>query len=339
MTSIRFTDLELRRPARGDSGFHLGPLSLSLPSGTRTALVGPSGCGKTTLLRLLAGLMSATAGTVTLDAQVATDGGKLLLPPQARGIGFVFQDGALWPHLDAVGHLRFADPQLTRDAAIAALARVGLQGKERRKPGELSGGERQRLALARALVGSPRLLLLDEPLHSVDVHLRAELAMLIRSLAEERGLTLVLVTHDRHEALAIADHVVVLRDGQLVEEGASSDLVQNPRTAFAAAFLAGATCLPCSPTGDGSLQTPFGRFAHAGDAPVLLAVLPADAVISDTGPALGRVLHVVPAAGGNIATVQIGNMTVAVVADSTVRPGADVRLHLRGAPRLLPETL
>ncbi|MCB9885484.1 MAG: ABC transporter ATP-binding protein [Planctomycetes bacterium] len=339
MTSIRFTDLELQRPARGGSGFHLGPLSLELPSGTRTALVGPSGCGKTTLLRLLAGLQTATAGQVWLDDQLATEGSVLLTPPQARGVGFVFQDGGLWPHLDATAHLRFADPQLTRDDAVAALARVGLQGKERRKPGELSGGERQRLALARALVGAPRLLLLDEPLHSVDVHLRAELAMLIRGLAEERGLTLVLVTHDRHEALAVADHVVVLREGQLVEEGAASALLQHPRTAFAASFLAGATCLPCTRNGDGTVETPFGAFACAGDAAVQLAVLPADAAISDTGPAVGRVLQIVPAAGGLVATVQVGAMTVQVVADSALRPGAEVRLALRGQPRLLPESL
>ena len=339
MTAIRFERLELQRPERGGAGFHLGPVTLALPQGVRTALVGPSGCGKTTLLRLLAGLQTATGGQVLLDERVATDGARLLTPPQARGVGFVFQDGALWPHLDAVGHLRFADPQLSRAMAIEALARVGLQGKERRRPGELSGGERQRLALARALVGSPQMLLLDEPLHSVDVHLRAELAMLIRSLAEERGLTLVLVTHDRHEALAIADHVVVLRHGQLVEQGPASELLSNPATAFAASFLAGATCLPCSRIDGGRVQTPLGTFDHAGDGAVQLAVLPGDTRIDETGPAVGRVLHIVPAATGTTATVQVGAMTLQVAASPALRPGAEVRLALRGAPRLLPETL
>ncbi len=332
MTAIALHDLELRRPG----GFRLGPLSLDLPSGTRTALVGPSGCGKTTLLRLCAGLEVADRGTVHLGGELATDGRRLLLPPVARGIGFVFQDGALWPHLDAAAHLRFADPTLEPAAAAAALARVGLGGMERRRPAELSGGERQRLALARALAGRPRLLLLDEPLHSVDVHLRAELALLIRSLAEEHSLTLVLVTHDRHEALAMAEHVAVLRNGRLVEQGLAADLLQAPRTAFAAAFLAGASCLPCEPAGDGRVRTAFGTFAHANGRPVQLAVLPGDAALDPAGPAAGRVLAVMPSASGALATVQVDNHALQVHAASALRPGETVRLRLVHAPRLLP---
>src|SRR5690606_14129291 len=124
------------------------------------------------------------------------------------------------------------------------LERVGLSGFERRKPGTLSGGEAQRLALARALAPAPDVLLLDEPLSSVDVHLRDALTLLVRSLSEERGLTLLVVTHDRDEALAMADDLVVLRNGAVVERGPAIELLGRPATAFTAAFLAQAACLP-----------------------------------------------------------------------------------------------
>ncbi|MFM1873322.1 MAG: hypothetical protein RL398_2744 [Planctomycetota bacterium] len=336
MTAIACEHLELHRP--GLAGFRLGPLTLTLPSGKRTALIGPSGCGKTTLLRLIAGLEAAAAGKLAFAGEVVAEAGRNLVPPQARGIGFVFQDGALWPHLHALAHLRFADPTLDDAAASARLARVGLAGKEHRRPGELSGGERQRLALARALVGSPRILLLDEPLHSVDVHLRAELGVLIRNLADEAGVTLVLVTHDRHEALAIADHAVVLRDGLVVEQGLAADLLAAPRTAFTAAFLAGAACLTCEPDGRGGVRTPFGVFPSPSSAEVQLAVLTGDATIDAAGPAEARVLHVVPSLGGPVATVQLAGTTLTVAATPAAKPGAIVRLRLVGEPRLLPIT-
>ncbi len=335
MTAIHCEDLELHRPGRG--GFRLGPLALHLPSQRRIALVGPSGCGKTTLLRLLAGLEVPALGRIRFGEQLATDGPRLLLPPQQRGIGFVFQDGALWPHLDALGHLRFAAPQLDAAGAEQLLGRVGLAGKGRRRPGELSGGERQRLALARALAGQPAVLLLDEPLHSVDVHLRAELALLIRDLAEAAGITLVLVTHDRQEALAIADHVAVLRDGQLVEQGEASELLARPRTAFTAAFLAGAACLPAVREGV-AVTTPFGTFPAPGAGELQLAILPGDAIVAATGPVLGRVLQVAPTPAGRLAAVRVADATVQVLVPAEVGNGATIHLALAGAPRLLPTT-
>ncbi len=233
MTDLRIDRLTLqRRP-----GFRLGPLSLHIRGDRRTALVGPSGSGKTTLLRLLAGLERADDGHLWFGDQLATDGRRLPLPPERRQIGFVFQDGGLWPHLDAAGHLRFCNPRLPASGITALLERVGLGGLEHRRPQQLSGGEQQRLALARALVGDARWLLLDEPLHSVDVHLRAELAALIRECADERGLGLVLVTHDRDEALALAEDLVVMRAGQVEASGPAAELRAAPPTPFCSAFL------------------------------------------------------------------------------------------------------
>jgi iron(III) transport system ATP-binding protein len=321
------------------SGFRLGPVSMVLPAGGRTALVGPSGCGKTTLLRLIAGLEGADAGRISFGDKLATDGRKRLLPPAERGIGFVFQDGALWPHLDARAQLRFCDPGLDAGAADGLLQRVGLGGKEGSRPRELSGGEQQRLALARALVGRPRVLLLDEPLHSVDVHLRDELSLLIRAVAAEAGLTLVLVTHDRREALAIADHLVVLRAGRIVEAGPAARLVAEPATAFTAAFLGGAACLPVERNGHGTLRTPFGELpAPSGEGAVQLVLLPGDAEVRQGGAAKGRVLQVLPGADADVVTVELAGRSVAVRAAAGLRSGDEVTLALRRPARLLPET-
>ena len=331
---IQLEDLRFGRPA----GFALGPLTLTVPTGQRLALVGPSGCGKTTLLRLLAGLERPAGGRVLLGGRVASDGATLRLPPNERQLGFVFQDGALWPHLDATAHLRFCDPTLSVDAARALLAQVGLADHASKRPAQLSGGEQQRLALARALVGSPRALLLDEPLHSVDVHLRDGLAVAIRAQAQARSLTTVVVTHDRDEALAIADHVIVLRAGQLVEQGAAAAILRDPRTAFGAAFVAGATCLPAARAADGTLRTAFGAFpAPSPSGSFVLALLPGDAAITADGPARGVVLQVLPSLGGATAKVQLDGRTLTVAATPDLVAGTSVALALRRPPRLLPD--
>lgn len=215
MSSIEVENLVVRRR----TGFVLGPMSFALPLGSRTALVGPSGCGKSTLLRCLAGLQQIDAGRISMGGRIVTNG-RVLVPPEQRRIGFVFQDGALWPHMSATQHLRFANPKLTKRAAEELLERVRLEGRGDRRPGALSGGEAQRLALARALAGDPEFLLLDEPLNSVDAELRETLASLIRREAEDRGLTLLMVTHSATEAAAVADRVIAMRSGRLEQESA-----------------------------------------------------------------------------------------------------------------------
>jgi iron(III) transport system ATP-binding protein len=210
MNAIEVDKLVVRR----HSGFVLGPMSFALPVGSRTALVGPSGCGKSTLLRCLAGLQKAHGGTIRMSDRIVTNG-RILVPPDRRRIGFVFQDGALWPHLSAVQHLRFANPRLTKRSAGDLLARVRLEGRDNTRPGELSGGEAQRLALARALAGDPEFLLLDEPLSSIDAELRGTLAEMIHREAEARALTLLMVTHNIEEAVAVADRVLTMRGGRL----------------------------------------------------------------------------------------------------------------------------
>jgi ABC-type sulfate/molybdate transport systems ATPase subunit len=325
------------RATRGDAGFQLGPIDLELAAGGRTAVVGPSGCGKTTLLRCIAGLETPAAGRVLV-------GGDDVRTRKAPGdTGFVFQSGALWPHMTVRQHVAFAAPHRDAAAVEELLSRVGLGHALGRRPAQLSGGEAQRLGLARALAGQPSLLLLDEPLHSVDVHLRRDLIGLIGELAAERGLTVIAVTHDRDEALALADHLVLMRQGAIVEAGPAAQLVRAPRTAFTASFLADATCLPTRDDGS-SLTSAFGTLARpAGPTPLSLVLLPGDLELDPSGVAgrphcAGRVVSARPRGEVWEVLVRLADgHTVAIAAGTAQVPGREVVVRLRGEPRLLPE--
>lgn len=334
--AVHVEALELQRGA-----FRLGPCSFSVEAGGRLAIVGPSGSGKTSLLRALAGLERPSAGTVrvgdTVVAGRSADGLRIDVAPNARGFGLVFQDGALWPHMTAVQHLRYASPGLSVDAAKAMLARAGIEHVAPRKPSSMSGGEAQRLGLVRTLAANPRVLLLDEPLRSVDVHQRDGLVLLLRALADERALTTVLVTHDRDEALALADQLVVMRDGRIVEHGPAERLLTQPSTAFTAAFLAAAACLPVEPVGAREVETAFGRIPCVNATTSLrLALAPGDCEVANAGPARGPVLSCVPVGDAFLVRVALGDQIAAAHATTSIRPGTIVELRLRRPARLLP---
>jgi ABC-type Fe3+/spermidine/putrescine transport system ATPase subunit len=231
----------------------LDALDLHIARGEVVALLGPSASGKTSVLRVALGFAVPVSGTVTLDERVVSRDRQVLVVPEDRGLAVVLQDLALWPHLTVEGNLAFG---LTahgipkgerRDRISAMLRRVGLQGSERRYPGELSGGQRQRVAIARALVLEPRAVLLDEPLASVDVDLRRELLALFRELFRERETTVVHVTHDLREAVGLARRFAVLEAGRIVQDGGLSNLQQTPATPFVRALvddLAGVGTMP-----------------------------------------------------------------------------------------------
>jgi iron(III) transport system ATP-binding protein len=205
----------------------IGPLDLALEERSWTLLVGPSGCGKTTLLRALAGLVRPSAGTVRLAGRLASTDGRILLAPERREIGFIFQGAGagLWPHLTARATLAFVlgcrgVQRKERSArALELLELVGLEGLAERRPGELSGGEAQRLALARALASGPRLLLLDEPLGALDMPLRAALAERLAELHRRLGPAILHVTHDPSEVVAYADRTIGMQDGSIHGDG------------------------------------------------------------------------------------------------------------------------
>jgi ABC-type Fe3+/spermidine/putrescine transport system ATPase subunit len=197
-------------------------LSLEVAGGEFAVVVGPSGCGKTTLLRLIAGLELPDSGEVWLGGRQAAGPGRMLLPPHTRSIGFVFQDLALWPHLTVAQSLEFVlesagVPKIERSSRVGeALRLVRIDAFARRYPHQLSGGEQQRVALARALVGRPQILLMDEPLSSLDPELRGALRHELLNIQRAFGLTAVYVTHDREDAAVLADCVIEMRAGRIV---------------------------------------------------------------------------------------------------------------------------
>lgn len=234
--AIRIRGLEVRAGKRAI----LGPVDLDVPAGEHVLIVGPSGCGKTTLLRAIAGLAAPHAGRIELDGALADEGAKRHLPPARRGVGMLFQNGALWPHMRAARQLRFVlrarglGYGARRKRAKELLSLVELEGFDRRTPGTLSGGEAQRLALARALASDPRILLLDEPLGPLDAELRASLLARLVALRDELGLTVLHVTHDPAGARDVAHRVLRMRDGAIEGDSSSATAGIDPRSDAAA---------------------------------------------------------------------------------------------------------
>lgn len=227
----------------------LDGVDLEVAPGSFTVLLGPSGSGKTTLLRCVAGIDTPTRGLLSIGGRlVAGDG--LRLPPEKRGLAMVFQDYALWPHMDARSNVAFALRRLAlsrRQAAARAedmLELMGLGALARRYPNELSGGEQQRVALARALVAGVGLVLFDEPLSNLDADLREQLRLEIATLLRKSGATALYITHDQGEAFSLADQVVVLRSGQVVQTGSPEDIYRCPVDEGVARFTGIAGELP-----------------------------------------------------------------------------------------------
>jgi iron(III) transport system ATP-binding protein len=210
-------------------------------------LLGPSGCGKTTLLRAVGGFEPVTTGDIRINKQLMSRPG-FSLAPEKRGIGMVFQDFALFPHLSVADNIAFGirhykwQEQTRRVHALLNL--IGLPDSAKRYPHELSGGQQQRIALARALAPRPQLLLLDEPFSSLDVELRESLATEIRQILKEEGITGLLVTHDQHEAFAMADQVGVMSDGRLLQWDTAYNLYHQPAERFVADFIGHGVFLP-----------------------------------------------------------------------------------------------
>ncbi len=235
----------------------LDGVDLEVEQGSFTAVLGASGSGKTTLLRVVAGFERIESGVVRLGTTVFDDG-RTSLPPERRRIGYVPQDGALFPHLRVAANVGFGLPRSNRRKVGALLDAVGLSGLERRYPHQLSGGQQQRVALARALAIEPEVVLLDEPFSSLDAALRASVRQEVAQILRGRGTTTVLVTHDQDEALSMAERVAVLRDGHIVANSRPEELYRSPLDADLAGFVGEANLLPGTIEG-GVARTALGR--------------------------------------------------------------------------------
>ncbi|RME43427.1 MAG: ABC transporter ATP-binding protein, partial [Chloroflexi bacterium] len=259
-------------------------VSFEVEAGEIVCLLGPSGCGKTTLMRVIAGLETADWGQVLLDGQVIDH-----LPAHRRGFGLMFQEYALFPHKNVYENVVFGlrmagwGPERARQRVAEVLQLVGLAGFEERDVTGLSGGERQRVALARSLAPEPRLLMLDEPLGALDRILRDRLMVELRHILKNVGLTSLYVTHDQEEAFALADRVLIMQEGRIVQRGTPEEVYRRPAIPFVAQFLGLTNLIPgtvaateplCVDTSFGRLQVSpdgAGPSVQAGDRVMVLA--------------------------------------------------------------------
>lgn len=249
-------------------------ISFTASTGHLTSLLGPSGCGKTTTLRCIAGLERPTEGQIYLDGELVTDGDEIVVPPDERDLGMVFQSYAIWPHMDVesnVGYglkLRGMGKEERKERVAEVLEMVGLGGLQDNNPSELSGGQQQRVVLARSLAYEPELMLLDEPLANLDAKLRRQMQREIKNIQEKTGLTSVYVTHDQEEGMVLSDQMMVMNDGDIIERGAPEVLFNQPETEWTAQFLGKSNMLSVQVerrNGSSEVVTEFGSYSTTED--------------------------------------------------------------------------
>jgi spermidine/putrescine transport system ATP-binding protein len=272
----------------------LNDVSLTINPGSYTVLLGPSGSGKTTLLSILGGFLVPRKGSVLIRGLNCT-----MMPPAKRPTTTVFQDYALFPHMSVGSNVGFGLRmkgviKSERDRlAQEALVIVGLPEAFRKKPHQLSGGQRQRVALARALVVKPAVLLLDEPLGALDLKLRRQMQDELKIIQKQVGTAFVHVTHDQEEAMALADHCVVMNQGRIEDEGPAERVYSRPKSRFSATFMGESTIFSGRVTAANNIATPFGTWPIVSDAApgteVTLAVRPEHVVIGHHHLPLGKV--------------------------------------------------
>ncbi|MEI2298738.1 ABC transporter ATP-binding protein [Ensifer sp. MJa1] len=245
MTTI---DIELLSVSKQFGSSHIvDDISLAIPKGKFVSILGPSGCGKTTTLNMIAGFEAPSSGLIRIRGRDQTG-----VPPEARKIGLVFQNYALFPHMTVAQNVGFGLRMQGRrrediaEGVSRALKSVHLEGFEDRYPKALSGGQQQRVAVARAIAPSPSVLLLDEPLSNLDLKLRETMRVELKEIQEDLGMTFVYVTHDQEEAMAMSDRIIVMQGGVVAQEGSPADIYGRPRTSFVADFIGKSNILPIS---------------------------------------------------------------------------------------------
>ena len=309
-------------------------VSLALDRGEFFTLIGPSGCGKTTTLRMLAGLTDPDAGTISIDGERVTD-----RPARERATNIVLQDLVLFPHMTVAGNVAYGlersgvDPATRRRRVEETLSLVDLSGFGDRDPADLSGGQRQRVALARALANDPAVLLLDEPLSSLDRSLRQDMRAEFRRIQRDADTTFLYVTHDQESAMSMSDRVAVMRQGRVVDRGPPDRLYARPRTAFVADFLGEATVFDGQvtdrsgptvtvETAVGPVQAVSGGGDPAPGDAVAVVVRPEDITVGD-GPLVGDVVDCAYKGFYQEGTVAVTDDVRLVVRTGTDIPGTE----------------
>jgi iron(III) transport system ATP-binding protein len=321
-------------------------VSLEVADGEFLALLGPSGCGKTSILRMIAGFERVSGGEIAFDGTTVSTASRHL-PPEKRRVGIVFQSYALWPHMTVAANVGYplrvakVDAESYRRRVAAALAMVGLSGFDQRRPANLSGGERQRVALARCLVMETSLVLLDEPLANLDVHLRGAMERKFLDFHDKTGATMIYVTHDQAEAMALADRIAVIDAGRLVQVADPRTLYREPATAMVADFIGqGEVVSGTVTTAPTNGRCPVELFGHKvllrcrpaqRPGPVKVSLRPESLALASDGIA-GHVRRVVYRGGTtDIEVMTDGSVEESLMLTSTETPdvGASVRVDVR----------
>ena len=347
--SIRLTDVSKRfggLPAVSD-------VTLDIPTGEFVAVLGPSGCGKTTLLRLIAGLETLDSGSIAVAGRTVADRDRHL-PPEDRNVGVVFQSYALWPHMSVLDNVAFPQQaggqaaDLARRDAMEKLRTVELEALAGRKPAELSGGQRQRVALARCLAQGAATVLMDEPLANLDPHLRTAMEEELTAFHARSGATILYITHDQREAMALAGKIAVMFDGHLVQTGSPEEIFREPATEQVARFigrgsLLDADCLGIS-DGEALLRIAGSEFAvrrpkadgTPTPGPVRVMIRPEDIAVTEhgTGNCIRGSIARITYRGGAweaVVTFGAGKETLLVILPEHAEPGSTLSLRLRDA--------
>lgn len=325
-------------------------IDLSIEAGKLVTLLGPSGCGKTTTLRMIAGLEMATEGRILIGERDVTT-----LPATDRDVSMVFQSYALFPHMNVLENVSYGltfsgfSKAESRDRALTGLDLVGLKGFDSRLPSELSGGQQQRVAVARALVLEPQVLLFDEPLSNLDAKLRRQVREDIRAIQKELGLTVVYVTHDQEEALAVSDEIVVMRNALIAQIGTPRSLYDAPVDRFVADFIGEANIVPCIIDGvENDMATiSIEDYHHVlparglGAGPAKLAVRPSRLLIGAQDGFKARIAKATYVGVRMEYTLEAGFGTMFAVqeeVDTPLEVGADITVGFAAkGPVLLPE--
>jgi iron(III) transport system ATP-binding protein len=334
-------------------------VSLCVEDGEFLAVLGPSGCGKTTLLRLIAGFETVTEGAITVGGKCVSDR-SAHVPPEERRMGIVFQSYALWPHMTVAGNVAYALkvqglPKPERQARVAAaLDLVGLADFADRPPALLSGGQRQRVALARCLAMEPALVLLDEPLANLDVHLRAAMQEEFARFHRRAGKTMLYITHDQAEAMALADRIAVMDQGRLLQVATPSILYREPSSAVVARFIGEGMVLPATVAGRagagtsvveilGVKTTVRGQHGFASGAAAEVCLRAADLTLAETSDgAIPATLRRLAYQGGAYKAEAIADaapgdvLTLDLPEPAAVSEGERIHIAIRGGWLLPP---
>ncbi|CDP51532.1 SN-glycerol-3-phosphate transport ATP-binding prot ein UgpC [Devosia sp. DBB001] len=316
-------------------------IDLTIEDGEFVVFVGPSGCGKSTTLRMIAGLEDISEGRLLIGGQVVNQ-----REPKQRNIAMVFQNYAIYPHMTVGQNIGFGLytsklPKAEKEARIADTARIlGLEKLLERRPAALSGGQRQRVAIGRAMVRDPVAFLFDEPLSNLDAQLRSQMRMEIKSLHRRLGTTIVYVTHDQIEAMTMADKIVVMRDGHILQVGTPTDLYENPVDVFTARFIGSPSMnlMPATISGgklslDGATVSGVVMPSHEGK--VLVGVRPHDLVVGQGGDGIsanGTVEAVEPLGSETLVHIAVGGSTVIATAPGRVVPAVGSTVSVQAQP-------